>query len=807
MHKLRFLFVLAGFALASCVVSQVVPQKVGETFRVSDDLEIALWASEPLLTNPTCIDVDHLGRVWVCESVNYRTKLHNKPVNRAAGDRIVILSDPKGVGRAEEAITFYQSPDLQAPLGIAVAKDPVGPGWKVYVCHSPDLLLFEDKDGDGKADGPPTKLLSGFKGFDHDHGLHGVSIGPDGKLYFSVGDQGVAGLVDKDGKTWRTNNSDCRAGTIWRCDLDGRNLEFLAHNFRNQYEPCVDSFGTIFVSDNDDDGNQQTRICLVMPGGNYGYHPRGKGESHWHEEQPGVVPLILRTGFGSPTGMCVYEGYQLPARFRGRLLHTDAGPRHVRLYTPRVSGAGYSLEREDIVQSTDTWFRPSDVCVAPDGSVFIADWYDPGVGGHGMGDIQRGRIYRLTAKGIGQPKTPPVDLETPEGLRRALASPALAVRHMAMAKLQAMAPKAAAALLEEIATATDNPVLRARALWQLARLGRLRPLAIAFRDPDPRFRILTIRALKEFQNVSPADYTDDWQTALLMDTPEVRREALLALRDVEAARAKPILLKLAKRHDGKDRFYVAAVGIAVGTDGKRREALLGTFNTDFPEWDDVTAHLAWELRPPAVLPRLEQLVTAPKITPRQRLQAIQTLAAFDGVEGGRALLRGLASPLSLDMREVILDEGRRLLPGKWAPLKKAPELNQAVEALWANAETRRLALSLIGIAEKSDALSRVVGVVQNAGQPFDLRVAAIHCLGQLPDAAAVKALTDLLPSAPDPLRTAIITALGAQAGGAANRPPTIPALQALQALVQNKETPPGLGQAAVAALAGTRAGA
>ena len=88
----------------------------------------------------------------------------------------------------------------------------------------------------------------------------------------------------------------------------------------------------IFVSDNDDDGNQQTRICYVMPGGNYGYHPRGPGQTHWHEEQPGVVPKILRTYFGSPTGMCVYEGTLLPKKYRGQLLHTDAGPRHVRCY-------------------------------------------------------------------------------------------------------------------------------------------------------------------------------------------------------------------------------------------------------------------------------------------------------------------------------------------------------------------------------------------------------------------------------------------------------------------------------------------
>ena len=194
--------------------AQVPPDKAEATFKVVDGLQLTLWASEETAAkprrrdpndpnsptvidstwaNPTCMDVDHKGRVWVCESVNYRNKLHGKKLNRPEGDRIVILEDTKGTGKADKATTFYQSPELYGPLGIAVAKDPVGPGYKVFVCQSPDILVFEDKEGDGKADGPPKKLLTGFGGFDHDHGVHGILIGPDMKLYFSVGDQGVAG--------------------------------------------------------------------------------------------------------------------------------------------------------------------------------------------------------------------------------------------------------------------------------------------------------------------------------------------------------------------------------------------------------------------------------------------------------------------------------------------------------------------------------------------------------------------------------------------------------------------------------------
>src|SRR5262249_17251230 len=201
-----------------------------------------------------------------------------------------------------------------------------------------------------------------------------------------------------------------------------------------------------FVSDNDDDGNQQTRICYVMPGGNYGYWPRGPGQTHWHEEQPGVVPKILRTYFGSPTGMCVYEGDLLPKKYHNQLLPTDAGPRHVRCYHLTPQGASYKVEREDMVESTDNWFRPSDVCVAPDGSVYVADWYDPGVGGHGMGDTTRGRVYRIAPERK-KPSLPKLDLKTKKGITAALASPNLAVRSIAMAKLERMKSEQAGEIL------------------------------------------------------------------------------------------------------------------------------------------------------------------------------------------------------------------------------------------------------------------------------------------------------------------------------------------------------------------------
>src|SRR5262249_31407638 len=156
-------------------------------------------------------------------------------------------------------------------------------------------------------------------------------------------------------------------------------------------------------------------------------------------------------------------------KYWGQPLHTDAGPRHVRAYHLKPQGASYAVEQENIVESSDNWFRPSDVCVAPDGSVFVADWYDPGVGGHGMGDVKMGRVYGLAPLGH-KYAVPKVDVESNKGILEALTSPALSVRWMAMAKLDTMKRDEALTLLEPAAWQKDDAILRSRALWQVARI-------------------------------------------------------------------------------------------------------------------------------------------------------------------------------------------------------------------------------------------------------------------------------------------------------------------------------------------------
>src|SRR5262245_41188860 len=245
----------------AALYGQMPAERALRNMKTAEGLEVTLFAAEPDLVNPTAMDVDSQGRVWVTEAANYR--LFKNPLSRREGDRIRILEDTNGDGRCDKATTYYQDASLQAPLGIAVL------GRRVYVCQSPDLFYLEDTDGDDVAD-KKTVVLTGFKVVDHDHAIHGVIFGPDGHLYLSNGDQGLD-VTDHQGNRIRVGpNAPHMAASVLRTDLEGKSLELLAEGLRNPFEPAVDSLGNVFISDNDDDGNEQCRIVFVMEGGNYG---------------------------------------------------------------------------------------------------------------------------------------------------------------------------------------------------------------------------------------------------------------------------------------------------------------------------------------------------------------------------------------------------------------------------------------------------------------------------------------------------------------------------------------------------------
>jgi putative membrane-bound dehydrogenase-like protein len=573
----------AGLVLASLLLLSFAFNSRKTLFKIADPetdgletaagLETKVFATAPMTMNLTNMDIDAKGRVWVTEAVNYRLMHNPENKGRPEGDRILILEDVDGDGKADKQKVFYQGKDVDAALGIAVM------GNRVIVSASPNVFVFTDTDGDDKAD-KKELLFTGIGGIQHDHGMHSFTFGPDGKLYFNFGNEGNQ-IKDKDGKAIvdqagnevANNGKPYRQGMVFRCNPDGSEFEVLAHNFRNNYEVAVDSYGTLWQSDNDDDGNRGVRINYVLPYGNYGYQDEKTGAGwsayrtgmeteiplrHWHLNDPGAVPNLLQTGAGSPTGMLIYEGKLLPAPFQNQMIHADAGPNVVRAYPVKPDGAGYKAEIINIVKGVkDQWFRPSDVTVAPDGSLFISDWYDPGVGGHQQGEIQKGRVFR-----VAPPNTayivPKMDLSTANGAVNALQSPNLDTRYLAYTSLHQLGRKAEKALAKLWKNGESRQ--RARALWLLCKIdGRSQKyLQQAYQDKDDNIRITGLRTAQELKlDIIPV------LNAWVKDpNPQIRREVAIALRYNKSPEAPAIWASLASQYDGKDKWYLEALGIA-----------------------------------------------------------------------------------------------------------------------------------------------------------------------------------------------------------------------------------------------------
>ncbi len=174
-----------GTGKVPAAAAPTAPRPGQQDLFLPDDLEVTLWAESPMFYNPTNMDVDARGRIWVTEAVNYRD-FNNKPDTRLhhlEGDRVMILEDTNGDGIADASKVFVQDKDLVSPLGIAVL------GNKVFVSCAPNLIVYTDEDGDDRPDKKEV-FLTGFGGFDHDHSLHAVLAGPDGRLYFNTGNAG-----------------------------------------------------------------------------------------------------------------------------------------------------------------------------------------------------------------------------------------------------------------------------------------------------------------------------------------------------------------------------------------------------------------------------------------------------------------------------------------------------------------------------------------------------------------------------------------------------------------------------------------
>ncbi len=787
-----FFLLLVVFAVGAVLRGQQTPDQTLAQLKPAPGLEVKLFASEPMVTNPTDMTVDERGRVWVLEGANYRRTQRQLPDIRPAGDRIVILEDTNNDGKADNAKVFDQDPKIRVPLGIAVLGD------KVYVAQSPDIIVYT-KDANDKILKKEV-LLTGFNGIDHDHGLHAIQFGPDGKYYFNQGNTGLD-VTDKSGKRvfmqtpaatggggGGQGNAPAPAtpptgpgyfqGVVMRMNADGTGLEVLGQNFRNPYEVAVDSWGNVWQTDNDDDGYAWTRLMYNMEGGNYGYRgPLNKTWSedhgtHWHQELPGVAPLLYRIGAGSPCGLLVYEGKLLPAKYRGQLMHADAGKRIVAMYPLEERGAGFEGRSEDILNGgDDTWARPSDVAVAPDGALFVADWYDPGVGGHLMGDDgTRGRVYRIAPVG-NKPTVPALNLNTPAGLTAAFRSGNMSTQFLAYTAIKSKG-QASLSLLQSMWRQTADPILRARALWLLGGLGDAGSAAIqeAMKSAEPNFRVLGLRVAR----ATGADMLTFSKPFLRDPAPKVRREIALMLQDptkmlpayAYPAQVQPsaewldAMATLASQYDGKDRWYLEALGIAARG---REDALYARLKAQTtPRPAGQMGQLVWEMRPKAAIPDLVATLNSASAPAADKTVALDTLGNMEWPEATRAVETFiLASATPPALAEHAFEVYSHQLFSLWTDARKSPSLAPIMRKAFTLPGAQSAAVTLADSLNDPALAPELLTLAKTAAATPEARAAAIDSLSYARDAQKLADFKALAESGPTPVRVAAVRAVAA----------------------------------------------
>ncbi|MCY2946365.1 MAG: HEAT repeat domain-containing protein [Planctomycetota bacterium] len=580
-------------------------QKAIAGFQIPAGYTGSVFAAEPHLANPVAFSIDHQGRAYVVESFRVHAGvtdirghmdwLDDDLACRTVGDRRAMMIkrtgnkfseyegkperirrivDTNGDGKADEATIFAE--------GFSRAEDGLGAGVlargeSVYFTCIPSLWKLDDPKNRGVAS-KTTALSTGFGvhvGF-IGHDLHGLIMGPDGRLYFSIGDRGLNVKTAKGDLVYPD------MGAVMRCWPDGSELEIFATGLRNPQELLFDNMGNLFTGDNNSDGGDQARWTHLVQGGDSGWRigfqfleqPNARGpwnsEGMWkprHAQQPAhIIPPILNIGAG-PSGVFADPGTGLDPAQRGSFFMVDfrgaPGGSGIHSFKLKPKGAGFELtDRKNFLWN----ILATDAEVGPDGALYVLDWVN------GWGLTGKGRIYRFAHESLAtDPKAKSTkDLlftgmtgRTVEELAMLLGHDDRRVRQEAQFALADRGESVALALV-----AVHGPGLaRIHGIWGLGQIARKDPKALAparllLKDPDSLVRSQAARVLGDNRDIESqkglADLTKD-------PDPVVVREAGLALARLQSADNFAPAVALLRGNDNGDAIIRHAATMALAS--------------------------------------------------------------------------------------------------------------------------------------------------------------------------------------------------------------------------------------------------
>ena len=585
-------------------------------FRVPEGMQVSLFAAEPLLANPVAFCIDEQGRFYVAETYRqgkgvednrshmnwlhddlaaetiadrlayFRKHLKDKVSDYALEhDRIRLVEDRDGDGKADHASVFADGfNNIEDGTGAGV----LARGGYVYYTCIPHVWKLSDTANEGKAT-LREKLSSGygirvaFRG----HDLHGLQLGPDGRLYFSIGDRGY-NVTTKEGKHLFRPDT----GSVFRCNLDGTELEEFAYGLRNPQELAFDNFGNLFTGDNNSDSGDKARWVYVVEGGDTGWRmyyqylsDRGpfNREKIWHpahEGQPAyMVPPIVNLADG-PSGLTHYPGVGLSDRYKDHFFLADfrgtPSQSGIRSFAVQPKGASFELtdSHEFIWQILAT-----DLDFGYDGSLYVSDWVN---GWNGLG---KGRIYEFTdpkhAKAARAAHSAELmkqgfSARSTEELTQLLAHVDQRIR---MEAQFALVDQNALEVLQKVALTSQDQFARLHAIWGIGQLGRKTSSTVAgiqslLHDSDSEVQSQAAKVIGEagFTAAAPA-------LIELLKNPNARVQyfAAVALGKLQEPAAVAGLFELLTQNNNADPMLRHAAILALTRIGNA-DALIAAAN-------------------------------------------------------------------------------------------------------------------------------------------------------------------------------------------------------------------------------------
>jgi putative heme-binding domain-containing protein len=522
--SLHFLIVLTiSFAALAQDTLLTVPKpdvtKELAGFTVAEGFEVNLFASDPMIANPTSMHWDDQGRLWVVGSAVYP---HIIP-GQEARDTITVIEDTDGDGVADKSSVF--SDDLFIPTGVAF-----GDGG-VYVANSTELIHLKDTDGDLVAD-EKRIVLSGFGTEDTHHILHSLRWGYDGFLYMNQSIYIHSHIETPHGP------KHLNAGGVWQFRTDTMELDVFTRGLVNSWGHHFDTWGQSFQTD----GAGAHGINYVFPGAAFmtAYN----------------MPKVLQgLNPGSPkhSGLEIISGSHFPEDWRGTMVTNDfRGHRVVRFKVDEAQSGYTSVEQPEILTSNHVAFRPVDVKMGPDGALYIADWYNPIIQ-HGEVDFrdprrdhEHGRIWRVTKKGSPTVKHPAINDAPIEDLIELTRKPEQWNRtHAKRELIERDRDKVLAALKKSLTDLKPSDPnfenARLELLWTYQTLGVVNEslLNTLLESKDYHVRAAAVRVLSEWKTRlnTESSYLSELTNQATDEHPRVRLEAIRALARVKQPEA------------------------------------------------------------------------------------------------------------------------------------------------------------------------------------------------------------------------------------------------------------------------------